>query len=158
MSVLPCSLVVLISSIDVRLGCTVHTDISSVSKSQWGWQLRDRHLSFSHCHRHHPSTGGGSRAAARLLVSARQRQHLLLTCRQSSTATATSAHLPAEELWCHRHRSRRALTVGSSGSHPTLCHRPPTRSGCRLALHCHPPTRRRTAAQTAAAAAPPKCN
>jgi len=36
MSVLSCSLAVSISSLDVRLGCTVRTDISSVSERQWG--------------------------------------------------------------------------------------------------------------------------
>ena len=36
MSVLSCSLAVSISSLDVRLGCTVHTDISSVSERHRG--------------------------------------------------------------------------------------------------------------------------
>ena len=112
------------------------------------------HLCFSRRHRRHPSAGEGSRAAARLLVPARQRQHPLRTCRRSSAATATSARLPAEERWCRRRRARRAPTVGGSGSHPALRHRPPTRRGRRLALHCRPPTRCRAAAQIAARVQP----
>ena len=153
MSVLSCSLAVSISSLDVRLGCTVRTDISSVSERQWG-PPRDRQHCFSRRHRRHPSAGEGSRAAARLLVPARQRQHPLRTCRRSSAATATSARLPAEERWCRRRRARRAPTVGGSGRHPALRHRPPTRRGRRLALHCRPPTRCRAAAQIAARVQP----
>ncbi len=70
-------------SLDVRLGCTLHTDVNSVSERQWGWPPRDRHLCFSRRHHRHPSAGEGSRATARLLVPERQRQHPLLTCRRS---------------------------------------------------------------------------
>ena len=129
------------------------TPISAVSARDSG-AAAGQLLCFSHRHRRHPSAGEGSRAAARLLVPARQRQHPLRTCRRSSAATATSARLPAEERWCRRRRARRAPTVGGSGRHPALRHRPPTRRGRRLALHCRPPTRCRAAAQIAARVQP----
>jgi hypothetical protein len=130
------------------------TPISAVSARDIG-AAAGQLLCFSRRHRRHPSAGEGSRAAARLQVPARQRQHPLRTCRRSSAATATSARLPAEERWCRRRRARRAPTVGGSGRHPALRHRPPTRRGRRLALHCRPPTRCRAAAQIAARV-PPK--